>query len=93
MSGSDEPDIEYLFLLEPGTAYKGSMDHVLEILASYNHPLMLVGCSAQRWMGSAGAMNDSCDLLLRDTALENVASDPVDTGNWESHVSSPHIPG
>lgn len=54
---------------------------------------MLVGCSGQRWMGSAGMMISSCDLLVRKSALESVASNLVETGHWEFHNPGPQIPG
>ncbi|KAF1358126.1 hypothetical protein EJ07DRAFT_157130 [Lizonia empirigonia] len=90
---SKELDIESPFPLQPGTAYQGSMDHVHEILASHSHPLILVGCSAHRWMGSAGPITSSCDLLVRNSALESVASNLVETGHWEFHNPDPEIPG
>ncbi|KAH7555232.1 hypothetical protein BM1_06855 [Bipolaris maydis] len=70
----------------------GTMDHVLEILAVHSHPLILAGWSAQRWMGSAGLMDTSCDILVRDSALKSVASDLVETGHWEVHQPSPPMP-
>lgn len=90
---SNELNNESPFPIQRGTAHEGSMDHILEILASHSHPLILVGCSAQRWMGSAGTMTSSCDLIVRDSALESIASKIVETGNWEFHNPGPHIPG
>jgi hypothetical protein len=90
---SNEPNNEIPLPIQPGTAHQGSMDHVIEILESHGHPLILVGCSAQRWMGSAGTMTSSCDLLARNSALWSVASNLVETGHWEFHNPGPQIPG
>jgi hypothetical protein len=59
----------------------GSMDYVLDVLASHNHPAVLVGSSAQRWMGPAGMLTNGCDLLVRDGAISSIASDLVKTGH------------
>jgi hypothetical protein len=40
-------------------------------------------------MGSAGMMNDTCDLLVRNSALESIASNLVETGHWEVHTPGP----
>lgn len=86
---SDELAVKSPCVLVPEIAFQGTMDHIFEVLASHNHPFILIGCSAQRWMGSAGAMIDSCDLLVRDGALKSVASSLVKTTHWEIVDSVP----
>ena len=76
--------------LQSETVKEGSMDHVLDVLASHGHPFMLVGSSAQRWMGSRGMLTNGCDMLVRDNALDTIASDLVCTGHWEPHNPGPH---
>jgi hypothetical protein len=69
-------------LLRAVNSPEGTMDHVTEILASHAHSLILVGRSAQRWMGSAGCANN---------ALESITSDLVETGQWVLHNPGPHL--
>jgi hypothetical protein len=71
--------------LQLETTEGGSTDHVLDVLASHNHPAVLVGSSAQRWMGSAGMLTNGCDMLIRDSALSSIASYLVKTAHWEAH--------
>jgi hypothetical protein len=85
-------DIEDLFPSKREIAHEGSMYHVLEVLASHSHPFMLVGCSAQRWMGSAGMLTNGFDMLVRNNALESIALDLDKTGHWEFHDPGPHTP-
>ncbi|KZM24051.1 hypothetical protein ST47_g4805 [Ascochyta rabiei] len=86
---SNEIDVESPSPVDPGTDQQCGMDHVLEILTSHNHALILVGCSALRWMGSAGPMTSSCDLLIRNDTLMSIASSLVETGQWELHSPDP----
>jgi hypothetical protein len=64
---------------------EANLDHVIDILAYYDHPMILVGRAAHRWMGSAGARTSSCDLLIRNNELEKIASSLVETGQWVFH--------
>ncbi len=76
-------------LVPPSPALHGSMDHVLDILATYDHPFVMVGWSAQRWMGSAGMLNTGCDMLIKNTVLESIAADLVKSGHWEYYEAKP----
>jgi hypothetical protein len=67
----------------PVAAEDGSFDHVLKILACHHHPFLLVGCAAQRWMGSAGTMTDLCEILIRHHMLKAIALDLLATGRWQ----------
>jgi hypothetical protein len=59
------------------------MDHVVDIMASHNHPVILVGSSAQRWMGSAGGLTRICDLLTKDSALQSIGTALIQSGHWK----------
>jgi hypothetical protein len=59
------------------------MDHVVDIMASHNHPVVLVGSSAQRWMGSAGGLTRICDLLTKDSALQSIGTALIQSGHWK----------
>ncbi|KAG9187287.1 hypothetical protein G6011_05158 [Alternaria panax] len=61
---------------------KGSLDRVLDVLASHDHSFLLVRCAAQRWMGSNGTMTDVCEIFIRNDALKIIASDLLATGKW-----------
>jgi hypothetical protein len=78
-------DIEMLFRRQEAMAHQGHMDHVFEIMASHNHPVIMVGRSAHRWMGALGFLVTNCDFLIRNSALESIASSLVRTGHWEVH--------
>jgi hypothetical protein len=71
-------------------APQGSMDHVAEILASHDHPFILVGRSTPRWMGYEGMIDSVCDILIRNSVLVNVASNLVETGHWRFHDPGPY---
>ena len=58
------------------------MDHIVDVMASHDHPVVLVGSSAQRWMGSAGAMSPICDLLTKDSALRSIGAALIQSGHW-----------
>jgi hypothetical protein len=60
------------------------MDHIVDIMVSHDHPVVLVGSSAQRWMGSAGAMSRICDLLTKDSALQNIGTALIQSGHWRN---------
>jgi len=60
----------------------GTMDHIVDIMASHHHPVVLVGSSAQRWMGSAGCLTPICDLLIKDSALQSISTALVQSGHW-----------
>jgi hypothetical protein len=92
MNSSDPNTMDALFL-KSETADEGSMDHILDILASHGHPFVLVGSSAQRWMGSRSMLTNGCDMLVRDSALNSIASDLVCTGHWEPFNPGPHTHG
>jgi hypothetical protein len=59
-----------------------TMNHVVDIITSHNHPVVLVGSSAQRWMGSAGCLTTVCDLLIKDSALQSIGAALVQSGHW-----------
>lgn len=65
------------------SASVGKMDHVLDILESYQHPCIIIGRNAHRWMGSAGMCSSTCDMLVRDYQLQSMAADLIKTGRWE----------
>jgi len=67
---------------KPVASEEGSLDHVLDVLASHRQPFLLVGCAAQRWMGSAGTMTDVCEIIIRHNTLKAVASDLLATERW-----------
>jgi hypothetical protein len=58
------------------------MDHVVDIMASHRHPVVLVGYNAQRWMGSAGCLTPICDLLIKDSAIQSISTALVQSGHW-----------
>jgi hypothetical protein len=62
---------------------EGSLDHVLDVLVSHDRPFLLVGCAAQRWMGSNGTMTDVCEIVIRNDALSAITLDLLATGEWE----------
>ena len=74
---------------KPVATEKGSLDHVLDVLASHRHPFLLVGCAAQRWIGSAGTMTDVHEILIRQNTLKAVASDLLATERWEINERDP----
>ena len=92
MPDSNKMNIENPSYSLPGPAYKGNMDHILEVLASYSHPFILVGSSAQRWMGSAGTMMSGCDMLVLNDEVKSIAADLVKTGHWDFFDPGPHDP-
>jgi hypothetical protein len=85
-----ETDNSGLLASQSVTSPKGSLDHVLDVLASHHHPFLLVGCAAQRWMGSLGNMTNVCEILIRDSALKAIASDLLATGRWENNSPDPN---
>jgi hypothetical protein len=60
------------------------MDHVVDIMAAHNHPVVLVGSSAQRWMGSAGCLSRICDLLTKESALQSIGTALIQSGHWRN---------
>jgi hypothetical protein len=66
------------------SSYKCTMDHIVDIMASHNHPVVMVGSSAQRWMGSAGALSRICDLLIKDSALQSIGTALIQSGHWRN---------
>lgn len=58
------------------------MDHIVDIMASHHHPVVLVGSSAQRWMGSAGCLTLIYELLIKDSALQSISTALVQSGHW-----------
>ena len=74
---------------KPVASEQGSLDHVLDVLTSHQHPFLLVGCAAQRWMGSAGTMTDVCEILIRHNTLKAVASDLLATSRWTLNEQDP----
>jgi hypothetical protein len=66
---------------------EGSLDHILDVLASHDHPFILIGPAAQRWMGSNGTMTDICEVLIKTNAVHTIASDLAATRKWEVHAS------
>lgn len=81
-------DPEPLYQLQQGIVQEGGFDHVLDVLASYDHPFILLGTAAQRWMGAPGILRNTCDILIRDTSLDNIDAALVSTGHWTIH--DPH---
>jgi hypothetical protein len=71
------------------TTQEGSLDHVLDVLISHDHPFLLIGCAAQRWMGSNGTMKNVCEILIRNNDMDTIASDLVATGQWEVNKPEP----
>ena len=92
MKSSEELHNENVIPVPPLATPKGNIEHVLDILAAHDHPFILVGNSAQRWMGSAGLLTIGCDILTRDGLLEIIASDIVSTGHWDFHDPGPQTP-
>jgi hypothetical protein len=74
---------------KPNTALIGSMDHVLDILSSHHHPMILVGMAASRWMGSNVILPSACDLLIRDDEIDSVTSALIRSGHWNLQISEP----
>ncbi|KAL1801748.1 hypothetical protein ACET3X_002090 [Alternaria dauci] len=73
----------------PVTTQQGSLDHVLDVLALHNHPFLLVGCAAQRWMGSNGNMTNVCEIVIRNDVLDTIASDLLATRKWKLWTKNP----
>lgn len=65
------------------------MDHVLDILLSYQHPCIILGCNGHRWMGSAGMRTRTCDMLIRDHQLKSIATDLIEASRWERVTDCP----
>ncbi|OAL53586.1 hypothetical protein IQ07DRAFT_608935 [Pyrenochaeta sp. DS3sAY3a] len=62
----------------------GILDEICPVFRTYNHPLILVGMVAHRWMGSRGfSDHTTIDVLLRNGQLHSITSDLVRTGHWE----------
>ncbi|KAH6616793.1 hypothetical protein C7974DRAFT_442602 [Boeremia exigua] len=59
------------------------MDHIVDIMVSHHHPVVLVGSSAQRWMGSAGALSRICDLLIKNSGLQSIGKALIQSGHWK----------
>jgi hypothetical protein len=55
---------------------------VFTILKRFNHPFILVGQAAHRWMGCGGCVDDAIDLLLRDDQLGLIAAAFIHSGYW-----------
>ncbi|XPS73927.1 hypothetical protein M3J09_006057 [Ascochyta lentis] len=89
---SNELDFESPPSMQSGIVLQGGMDHVLDMLASHDHPLTLIACSAQRWMVSAGTTINSCDLLARNDTPESIASELVETRHWEFRDPGTQVP-
>lgn len=68
--------------IQQSNAQEGSLDHVLSVLAIHNHPFILVGLTAQRWMGSAGNLTNTCDILIRDNSIDRIATSLISTNHW-----------
>ncbi|KAF2020346.1 hypothetical protein BU24DRAFT_445598 [Aaosphaeria arxii CBS 175.79] len=61
----------------------GILDEICPALRAHDHPLILVGKVAHRWMGARGFTGRNIiDILLRNSQLHSVASDIVRTGHW-----------
>ena len=58
------------------------MDHIVDIIASHDHPVIVVGTNAQCWMGSNGCLWRICDLLIKDSALQSIGAALVQSGHW-----------
>ncbi|KAI9740075.1 MAG: hypothetical protein M1818_004826 [Claussenomyces sp. TS43310] len=65
-----DPDIE------------GFADHIFHILKTYEHPFVLVGLLAHRWMGCAGIPEEGFDMVIRAHQLPAIVVDLVKTGRW-----------
>lgn len=63
----------------------GILDQICPVLRAYNHPLILVGLVAHRWMGARGfSDHPTIDILLRNDQLHSITSDIVRTGHWKN---------
>ncbi|KAF2189856.1 hypothetical protein K469DRAFT_723733 [Zopfia rhizophila CBS 207.26] len=74
-----------------GSGRAGSIDHVFDILTAYDHPFIVVGVSAHRWMGCAAQIisDEGFDMVLRNNELDAIAADLVKTGHWTVHHEGP----
>jgi hypothetical protein len=62
----------------------GILDEICPVFREHNHPLILVGLVAHRWMGGRGFTGyPVIDVLLRNGQLHSITSDIVRTGHWK----------
>ncbi|CAE6996187.1 hypothetical protein CFE70_000260 [Pyrenophora teres f. teres 0-1] len=80
-----EQSPQSLSQIQQPNAQEGDLDHVLSILAIHNHPFILIGLTAQRWMGAAGNLTNTCDILIRDNSLEQIATSLISSSHWTLH--------
>lgn len=67
----------------------GIIDEICPVLREHEHPLVLVGLVAHRWMGARGFTEyPVIDILLRTAQLQAIMSDLVRTGHWKAFDAS-----
>jgi hypothetical protein len=67
---------------DPGSNNEGSTDHIFDVLKTYQHPFILVGATAHRWMGCAGCAGEGFDIVIRSAQLKSIVTDIIETGHW-----------
>lgn len=60
----------------------GTIDDIFDVLSKYEHPFVLVGVTAHRWMGCKGVPGEGFDILIRNDQLNSIVNDLVATNNW-----------
>lgn len=58
-------------------------DGVHQILARHQHPFILVGARATRWMGSKAPIDPACDIVLRRDQLRHITSHLAAQKDWK----------
>ena len=59
----------------------GNIDHIFDVLSKYEHPFVLLGVTAHRWMGCKGVPDEGFDMLIRNDQLNSIVNDLVATNN------------
>lgn len=60
----------------------GPLDHIFDVLRPYEHPFVLIGLSAHRWMGCSGMVDRAFDMLIRNDQLKAIVADLIRTRHW-----------
>lgn len=72
--------------LSPGSGIgnegAGTIDHVFDVLNKHEHPLVLVGHVAHRWMGCASYVDEGFDLVIRKNQMNSIVAGLIETSHW-----------
>jgi hypothetical protein len=65
-----------------GNGDEGTIDHVFDVLNKYEHPFVLVGHVAHRWMGCDSCVDEGFDLVIRKNQMNSIVASLIETGHW-----------